>query len=447
MTQEMGRSNPLAFLSYVSLGDQQGRGRLSQFRERVEESDDPEVFSIAIITPRYFQDPSCRSDLQNVLERERRLSRNDLVHPIYYVRCPQLDYDARTSRDELASAMVSHEYTDWRDLRFEPADSPDVGRAMEVLAAQLRDALAHNRALPPTPFEVVSRLTGIQIPRILNRPGTPEEVPIRADPFESTYATIPDEPAAVAPPDNTPERVVDPMGRDDYVTISEAIRGPGTGDRILVHPGLYEEELVIDRPLEIVGQGNPGDLVIQAIWSNAILFRAGMGRVANLTLRQLGNGAWFCVKAVRGNLILEDCDITSVSLACVAISMGADPELKGNRIHGGKESGVIVYGHGRGALEDNDIFDNGLSGVEITSGGAPILRANRIYENHEGGVYVYNDGQGTLEDNEIYRNRRASMRVGNTGNPLSRNNQINKNAIVAAATPLKGGGRLEFHTR
>jgi len=199
--------------------------------------------------------------------------------------------------------------------------------------------------------------------------------------------------------------------------------------------------------MEIIGQGDRGGVVIQAMWSNAILFKAGMGRVANLTLRQLGNGDWFCVKAVRGKLILENCDITSESLACVGICQGADPELKGNKIHGGKESGVMVYDHGRGTLEDNDIFDNGLSGVEITSGGAPTLRANRTYENQEAGVYVYDEGQGTLEDNEIHGNLRAGMRVGNTGKPILRNNNIHKNAIVASAAPLKGGGRLEPHTR
>ena len=266
MTQPMERSSPIAFLSYVSFEDQHESGRLTQFRERltgeidmqtgqgfpilydrsslawirawrerVEESDDPEVFLIAIITPRYFQDPSCRADLQIFLQRERRLGRNDLVHPIYYVRCPQLDDDARTSRDELARAIVSHEYTDWRDLRFEPADSPDVGRAMEALAAQIRDSLDHSRALPPTPLEVVSRLTGIQIPRILNRPGQPDDTPATPVPFDPTSAAVPDEtvepdePAEAAPPDNTPERVVDPMGRGDYVTIAEAIRGAGTG--------------------------------------------------------------------------------------------------------------------------------------------------------------------------------------------------------------------------
>ena len=471
----MEESSPIAFLSYVSFDDEHESGCLNQFRERltgeidmqtgqrfpilydrrspawirawqarVEEADDPEVFLIAIITPRYFQDTHCRSDLQTFLRRERRLGRNDLIHPIYYVRCPQLDGDARTSRDDLARAIVTHEYTDWRELRFEPADSPDVGRALEALAVQIRDALAHSRASPLSPLEVVSRVTGIQMPRIRSRSALSDDSLDQTD-FVQTSITPeePVEPGEVEVEATIPVRVVDPMGRGGFVTISGALLGADPGDRILVRPGVYEEELVMDRPLEIIGDGNTGDVVVQAKGSNAILFRAGMGRVANLTLRQLGGGNWFCVKAIRGKLILENCDIASESLACVGICQGADPELKGNRIHGSKERGILVYDHGRGILEDNDIFGNGLSGVEITSGASPTLRSNRIYENQEAGVYVYNEGQGTLEENEIYRNSRAGMRVSNTGKPILRNNHIHKNAIVAATTPLKGGGRVE----
>ena len=430
------------------LYDRQGPAWIQAWRERVEESDDPEVFLIAIITPRFFQNPQCRSDLQTFLRRERRLGRNDLIHLIYYVRCPLLDDDARMARDDLARAIVTHEYTDWRELRFEAADSPNAGRALESLATQIRDALEHSRAAPQSPLEVVSRVTGIPIPRILSRSGLSPELSDdaldRLEPIQLPQVSeAPKEAVNVEVEDPVPVRIVDPMGRGDFITISDAIRGADTGDRVLVRPGVYEEPLVMDRPLEIIGDGNTGAVVVQCKGANTILFKAGMGRVANLTLRQLGDGDWFCVKAVHGKLFLENCDIVSESLACVGICQGADPELKGNRIHGSKESGIIVYDQGRGILEDNDISGNALSGVEITTGATPSLRRNRIYENQEAGVYVYNEGQGTLEKNEIYRNRRAGMRVSNTGKPVLKNNHIHENAIVVVATPLKGGGRVE----
>ena len=240
-----------------------------------------------------------------------------------------------------------------------------------------------------------------------------------------------------------PTRVVDPMGRADHVTISEAINEAASGDRILVRPGLYQETLVIDKPLEIIGDGDLDDIVVQAVGANAVLFKTTMGRVANLTLRQQNGGEWFCVNAVKGRLFLEDCDITSRSLACVGISGGADQRLRRNQIHGGKQSGVLVYDNGLGTLEDNAIYSNGLSGVEVKTGGSPTLQGNRIYENQESGVYIYDEGRGHLEDNDIFRNARAGMRIGNSGRPILRKNRINQNGIVAIWSPLKGGGDIE----
>ena len=121
-------------------------------------------------------------------------------------------------------------------------------------------------------------------------------------------------------------------------------------------------------------------IVAQATGKDALLFKTTMGRVVNLTLRQMGGGQWYGVDIVQGRLELEGCDITSQSLSCVAIHGGADPLLRRNRIHDGKEAGVYVFENGQGTLEDNDIFGNALSGVQIATGGNPTLRRNRIHD-------------------------------------------------------------------
>ena len=53
-----------------------------------------------------------------------------------------------------------------------------------------------------------------------------------------------------------PTHVVDPCQRGDSTTVSEAIEAALPGDRI-DPPGLYDECLVIDKPLEIFGDGRP----------------------------------------------------------------------------------------------------------------------------------------------------------------------------------------------
>jgi F-box protein 11 len=173
--------------------------------------------------------------------------------------------------------------------------------------------------------------------------------------------------------------------------------------------GLYQEGLVVDKPLEILGDGPLADIEVQARGADALLFKASIGRVTNLTLRQVGGeDEWYGVDITQGRLELEGCDISSQSLACVGIRNGADPRLRRNRIHDSKGgSGVIVYDEGLGTLEDNDITANGSSGVQTKSGDNPTLRRNRINRNTYEAVWVEEGGRGVIEDNDLTGNERG----------------------------------------
>ncbi|PKB65871.1 MAG: hypothetical protein BZY81_08990 [SAR202 cluster bacterium Io17-Chloro-G4] len=466
----MADIKPVAFLSFVNSDFHHEEGRIAQFRERladevsmhtgkdlsvfvdrddalwkqaweerVEQATDDPALLISFITPRFFRSDQCKSEMEAFIELERQLNRNDLVLPLYYVRCPFLDDDAKQGGDEMVDSIIGREHRfDWRELRFQPISAPEVGKALEELALRIREVLE-----PPQQ----SRLVRMAMDRMpgFRRNQRPGDEPIAQPQLRSQqYEYDPDFYEEVEEEEKGPQtRVVDPMGRADHVTISEAILAADSGDRIMVRPGLYQESLVIDKPVEIIGDGATEDIVIQSVGANAILFKTTMGTVSNITLRQMHGGEWFCVNATQGRLFLEECDITSHSLACVAISGGADPRLRRNKIHHSKQSGIIVYDNGLGNIDDNDVYANGLSGVEIRNGGNPTLHGNRIYENKEADVYVYDDGQGKLENNDIYLNSRAGMRIGNSGRPVLRRNRINKNGIVAIWAPLKGGGDVE----
>jgi len=166
------KRQPIAFMSYAINDDRHDGGKLTQFRERlsgevqmqtgeefvifqdrqhilwgqkwkerIEESLDGATFLIPIITPRFFNSPYCRDELQRFLEREQKLNRGDLILPVYYVSCPLLDDARKRGTNELAQVIATRQYADWRDLRFESFDSPQVARRLVDLAIQIREAL------------------------------------------------------------------------------------------------------------------------------------------------------------------------------------------------------------------------------------------------------------------------------------------------------------------
>ena len=441
-----------AFMTYVRFVDQHDDGQLTQFRERlsaevqvqtgeeflifqdrndiawgqnwkarIDEALDVVTLLIPIITPSFFLSPACREELTRFLAHERELGRQDLILPVYYVSTPELDDPERREADELARLLASRQFVDWRELRFEPFTSPVVRKRLAQLASRMRDTFWQQPPAQPAPPSGSRQATTTQV-------------------AGAKASTI--EPAAKTEP---PTNVVDAYERGDFATIGAAIEAARPGDRILVRPGLYEEGLVVDKPLEILGDGPVEDIAVQARDASVLLFKANIGRVANLTLRQVGGEEdCFGVDIIQGRLELEGCDISSHSLACVAIRNGADPRLRRNRIHSSKDgSGVFVYDTGLGTLEDNDIAGNDLHGVEVESGGNPTLRRNQIHDNKQSGVYVYNSGLGMLEDNDITANTYAGVAIESGGNPTVRRNRIHDNKQSGVYIHDNGLGTLE----
>jgi len=431
------KPKPAAFMSYVHSDDKYGR--LTEFRERlgdevrvqigeeflifqdrdiqwgenwkkrIKESLDDVTFLIPIITPSFFNSPACRRELERFLKREEKLGRKDLILPVYYVDCPLLNDKEKRAGDELAQAIDARQRADcadWRDLRFEPFTSPQVGKTLEKLAVQIRDALdrvqaSEKREAPELDAGVTRRIS--------------KDVPVPLPPdIESVIerGELARLPSAKTEP---PIRVVDPMHHGDHTTITEAIEAANPGDRILVRPGLYPEGLVITKPgLEIIGDGNLDDVVVQAEGKSALFFRTTMGRVVNLTLRQMSSNC-LSVDIGQGRLELEGCDISRG--VCVLIHSGADPRLRRNRIRDGMGGGVVVYENGQGVLEDNDIFGNAGTGVVIAAGSNPTLRRNRINKNGRWAVHALVRGGGTIEDNDLRDNVKGAWDISADSEP------------------------------
>ncbi len=466
---------PLAFMSYVRFDDQHENGRLTEFRnrlsgeirmqtgvdfsifqdrndilwgqnwkERIEDSIDEVTFLIAIITPSFFNSPACRDELKRFLAREKELNRSDLILPVYYVSSPVFDEEAKRAKDELAQEIDKHQFADWRDLRFEPFTSPQVGKTLAQLAVQIRKALENAQQPKETAAKrKVSKNRSQPSKSKSAKAGqaTSEQASPSAQVAESgDKGDTAQRPSVKTEP---PKIIVDPFHRGDFPTITEAITEANAGDKILVRPGLYREGLVIDKPLEIIGDGELGDIVIQATGEDVVLFKTTMGRISNLSLRQMGGGTWYGVDIAQGRLELEGCDIISQGSAGVAIHDGSDPRLRRNHIHDCKQGGVYVYENGQGTIEDNDIFGNILAGVEIETGSNPTLRRNRIHDGKQVGVFIKEKGQGTLEDNDIFGNAYAGVEIKTSGNPTLRRNRIHDGKGGGIFVHQNGQGMLE----
>ncbi len=216
-----------------------------------------------------------------------------------------------------------------------------------------------------------------------------------------------------------PIHLVDSSGRGDFATISAAVEAATAGDRIVVRPGLYDEELTLTKPLQIVGDGPLEEIVVQGGHAT-ISFSAPTGKISNLTLR----GGWYGVEITQGKLELEECDI-SAKMICVLVHAEADPQLRQNRIHGSNVG--IQFENARGILEDNDIFTN-RCGAFFSGTKGLTVRRNRIHDNDSDGIVLAGAGYSTWESNDIFDNKSDGITISKGSNPTLRLNRIYNNS-------------------
>ncbi|NJN66770.1 MAG: protein kinase [Chloroflexaceae bacterium] len=181
--------------------------------------------------------------------------------------------------------------------------------------------------------------------------------------------------------------IVDQQGNGHCQTIGEAIARSRPGTRILVRPGCYHESLVIDRFVEIVGDGDVHEVVLESTEASCVQMQSPYALMRGLSIRRKiapKDQLSFAVDIPQGRLVLEECDISSDTIACVAIhGSGACPSLWKCTIHDGKGLGVFVYEQGRGVIEECDISGHLIAGMKLIQGSAPVIRACQIRQNRQ----------------------------------------------------------------
>ncbi|MFV1968881.1 MAG: protein kinase, partial [Pirellulaceae bacterium] len=142
-----------------------------------------------------------------------------------------------------------------------------------------------------------------------------------------------DEPVTSAPvirPVAMDTLIVSSFGRGQCLTIDEALKIAPENARIFVRPGKYRENVVLDKPAEIIGDGPVQEIILESS-RVPLLVSGAKATVRGLTIRGRGrNGDLrrFAVEVSEGHLTLAGCEITCDSLACVAVcKQGAEATL------------------------------------------------------------------------------------------------------------------------
>ena len=239
--------------------------------------------------------------------------------------------------------------------------------------------------------------------------------------------------------------VVDQSGHGDHLSIIDALSAVTVPGTIIVKPGTYREPLLIDRMVEIVGEGDRGAIVVEVADTDAVTVTADLAAVRNMTIRAIGTGdRCGAVWVQRGQVTIEACDLTS-SIGSVVYVMGKDsnPVISDCVIRGGTGPGLIIQDDARGTVERCQIIDNDYAGIAIGEGGNPSVIDCVIRGGTGPGIVVHHQASGTIERCRISGNSVAGLRIMTGGNPTVRDCVIRDGKGAGVVVEDRGQGLVE----
>ncbi len=261
-----------------------------------------------------------------------------------------------------------------------------------------------------------------------------------------TGQTISPQLANVAPANSVFK--VSANGGGNYTSIAEALRNVPADSRLLVREGLYQESIVLDKNVEIVGDGAIEKIIVRSANQACVSMQTAKAAVRGLTLQGRGKSfgkSFFAVDVPHGELTLVNCRITSDSLSCVAIhGANANPFLKNCWIHDGADSGIYIFDNARASIENCDVYQNANVNLAIMQGANPAVKSCRIFNGENGGIVVWGNGAtGIIEDCEITNHRLANIGISQSANPIFRRCTISGGRDSGVFIHQKGYGSFE----
>lgn len=217
--------------------------------------------------------------------------------------------------------------------------------------------------------------------------------------------------------------VVSPDGSNGASkTISEALEKAEPGDRIVVHPGLYQEQLEIDSSIEIVGVGPREGVILAGICeidansTDRIVLQGCSLRGDSLSLDE-DEDMEAAVVVEDGELVLENCSIDLEKGAGVYVEGPGRLTMRSCHVHTNGGLGVVIADEGKGTIEDCQIIGNGevvrkasvedwlesgMAGVMVGGTGSSLhMRRCQLY-GHMMEVMLADEGQAFIEQCTMY---------------------------------------------
>ena len=238
----------------------------------------------------------------------------------------------------------------------------------------------------------------------------------------------------------------------DYPTIQEAINAATLGDTIYVHNGTYQENVVVNKTVSLVGEDRSTTIIDGSNSSTVVYISANDVYVSGFTIRY--SGLDFDDNGIRldssSNIVISGNVITNNTWG-IWLDQASNNTISENIIANSSDSGIYLGASNNNVANDNTITNNAYGmwlersstnnairdnivtwnwmGISL----AKTSDRNSVYENtitkNDEGIHLFSNFNSIYENN-IADNWAGIFSLESEGNIIYRNNFINNTIQV-----------------
>jgi len=208
------------------------------------------------------------------------------------------------------------------------------------------------------------------------------------------------------------------LGGGDYTSITEAINNAFADDKIEVYAGRYEEAVVIDKDLNLVGAG-PQVTTIASLSHGIVVKSLVVVTIEGFEITSTGNGIY-----------LEPDGNATIRNNCIVNNIGM-----GIRFYGGSTTSII----------NNTIHNNGAGGINNNeNSGVNVNIFNNIVTNNEGYGLFMRHATVSISHNDVFGNTTNYHYCAAGAGDITENPRFidaNSNYVLRSDSPCINAGR------
>ncbi len=220
---------------------------------------------------------------------------------------------------------------------------------------------------------------------------------------------------------------VDSSGGADFTGIQDAINNAKDGDTIIVHSGVYYENVVVTKSLTLMGNGQP---VIDADGEgNAITLTAEGITLVGFNATNAGslwNDAGIAVISNNNTITGSNASNNSYNGICL-YDFCNNNTITGNNVSSNNRSGISLYFSSNNTITGNNVSNN-EAGISLSCFSNNNTITGNNVSNNRAGIHLGESSNNTITGNNVSNNRDGiGLHASSNNNTIKGNNASSNN--------------------